>query len=81
MPRTTRSRSRRRGTGPFDPYTGADLGEGEWIDYSPAQQAGLDAPRYCPECGRRRTVQVTPHGWTAVCPRHGETDSEMLGQR
>jgi hypothetical protein len=75
------SSRRGRGTGPFDPYTGADLGEGEWIAYSPAQEAGLDAPRYCPVCGRRRVVQVTPHGWTAVCPRHGETDSAMLERR
>ena len=72
---------RSKGIGPWDPYTGADLGSGEWIAYSPAQQAGLDAPRYCPDCGRRRTVQVTPHGWTAVCSRHGETDSATADLR
>ncbi|HJG45343.1 MAG TPA: hypothetical protein K8V62_03015 [Corynebacterium variabile] len=71
----------RKGAGPWDPYTGADLGEGEWIEYSPAQKAGLDAPRFCPECGRRRVVQVTPHGWTAVCSRHGETDSAVADLR
>ncbi|WP_313503505.1 biotin synthase auxiliary protein BsaP [Corynebacterium variabile] len=71
----------RKGTGPWDPYTGADLGEGEWIEYSSAQKAGLDAPRFCPECGRRRVVQVTPHGWTAVCSRHGETDSAVADLR
>lgn len=65
----------RNGGGPFDPWTGADLGAGEWIAYSPAQKVGLDVPRYCPECGRRRTVQVTPHGWSAICSRHGESDS------
>lgn len=70
-----RERRRGKGTGPFDPYTGADLGEGEHIEYSPSQKAGLDAPRFCPECGRRRLVQVTPHGWTLTCSRHGTVDS------
>ncbi|WP_145942017.1 MULTISPECIES: hypothetical protein [Corynebacterium] len=64
-----------RGTGPFDPYTGADIGRGEVIDYSPAQKAGLDVPRYCGVCGRRTVAQVTPHGWTATCSRHGTLDS------
>lgn len=68
-----------KSTGSFDPWTGADLGAGEWIAYSPAQQAGLDAPRYCPECGRRRIVQVTPHGWTALCSRHGESSGATDG--
>ena len=67
--------ARNKGIGPFDPYTGADLGAGEQVEYSPAQQSGLDAPRFCPECGRRRVVQVTPHGWTATCSRHGTVDS------
>lgn len=66
---------RGQGTGPFDQYTGADLGRGEVIAYSPSQRAGLDVPRYCTSCGRRMAAQVTPHGWTATCPRHGTVDS------
>ncbi|EIE98121.1 biotin synthase auxiliary protein BsaP [Saccharomonospora glauca] len=38
-------------------------------------RAALEPPRYCPECGRRMVVQVTPGGWTARCSRHGETSS------
>jgi hypothetical protein len=32
----------------------------------------LEPPRFCPDCGRRMVVQVTPSGWTARCSRHGE---------
>lgn len=32
----------------------------------------LEPPRYCPQCKRRMTVQVTPTGWTARCSEHGE---------
>jgi ribosomal protein S18 acetylase RimI-like enzyme len=32
----------------------------------------LEPPRYCVRCRRRLVVQVTPHGWTARCARHGE---------
>ncbi len=31
----------------------------------------LEPPRYCADCGRRMTVQVTPTGWTATCVEHG----------
>ena len=30
-----------------------------------------EAPRHCPECGRRLAVQVTPTGVTARCRDHG----------
>jgi len=33
--------------------------------------ATLDPPRYCPRCGRRMVVKVTPSQWTAECSRHG----------
>ncbi|HEY3952064.1 MAG TPA: hypothetical protein VGM53_01700 [Streptosporangiaceae bacterium] len=33
--------------------------------------AALDPPRYCPRCGRRMVVKVTPDRWTARCSRHG----------
>jgi hypothetical protein len=32
----------------------------------------LDPPRFCPECGRRLTVAVTPGGYRARCRDHGE---------
>jgi hypothetical protein len=35
----------------------------------------LEPPRYCPDCGRRMVVQVTPTDWTARCSRHGERHS------
>ena len=32
----------------------------------------LDPPRFCPDCGRRLTVMVTPGGYRARCRDHGE---------
>jgi hypothetical protein len=40
-----------------------------------ADRRVLEPPRFCPECARRMTVQVTPTGWTARCSRHGERSS------
>jgi hypothetical protein len=31
----------------------------------------LDPPRFCPQCGRRLTVYVTPGFFTATCRDHG----------
>jgi len=31
----------------------------------------FDPPHFCPACGRRMRVQVTPTGWTASCRDHG----------
>lgn len=31
----------------------------------------LEPPRFCPACGRRMVVQVTPTGWSATCNEHG----------
>ncbi|HXZ71751.1 MAG TPA: hypothetical protein VEH31_12925 [Streptosporangiaceae bacterium] len=33
----------------------------------------LEPPRYCPRCGRRMVVKVTPDAWSSHCPRHGLT--------
>ena len=32
----------------------------------------LDPPRFCPDCGRRLTVTVTPAGYRARCRDHGD---------
>jgi hypothetical protein len=32
----------------------------------------LDPPRFCPTCGRRLTVYVTPGHFVARCRDHGE---------
>jgi len=32
----------------------------------------LDPPRFCPTCGRRLTVAVTPGGYRARCREHGD---------
>ena len=31
----------------------------------------LDPPRFCPACGRRMAVTVTPGGYVARCLDHG----------
>ncbi len=31
----------------------------------------FEPPRYCPACGRRLRVVVTPTGWSAICRDHG----------
>ncbi|HEX4061987.1 MAG TPA: hypothetical protein VHY58_13315 [Streptosporangiaceae bacterium] len=41
-------------------------------DHGACLRAGaLDPPRYCPQCGRRMIVKVTPDRWTARCAQHG----------
>ncbi|MDF0529195.1 hypothetical protein P0W64_01165 [Tsukamurella sp. 8F] len=54
-------------------YTGRPVAEGVAVPES--VRLGLEPPRYCGFCGRRMIVQVSPHGWTARCSRHGERDS------
>jgi predicted amidophosphoribosyltransferase len=34
----------------------------------------LDPPRFCPECGRRMTVNVIPTGWVARCRDSGHPE-------
>jgi hypothetical protein len=38
-----------------------------------ARRLELEPPRYCPQCRRRMTVQVTPDRWIARCVEHGRT--------
>ncbi|HET6152935.1 MAG TPA: hypothetical protein VFE15_08250 [Marmoricola sp.] len=33
----------------------------------------MEPPRFCTQCRRRMTVQVTPTTWAARCSEHGET--------
>lgn len=40
-----------------------------------AARLQLEPPRYCPECGRRLKVQVSPLAWRATCSRHGTATS------
>lgn len=42
-----------------------------------SHQRRLEPPRYCRHCRRRLVVQVTPHGWTARCARHGERSGDQ----
>ncbi len=35
----------------------------------------LEPPRYCVECRRRMSVQVTPDAWVARCVEHGEVSA------
>jgi len=37
----------------------------------PGCARALDPPRFCPACGRRMAVTVTPGTWTATCRDHG----------
>lgn len=57
----------------FDPFTGVPTGE------SPrrfrAAELGLEAPRYCPLCGRRMVTQILHTGWRSKCSRHGSAES------
>jgi DNA-directed RNA polymerase subunit RPC12/RpoP len=49
---------------------GQEAGAGAHPDCERA--LALEPPRFCPECGRRMVVQVTPTDWTARCSRDGE---------
>lgn len=40
--------------------------------------AVLEPPRFCPTCGRRLAVQVTPTGFTARCRDHGSIAPSTL---
>lgn len=63
--------------GNYNVYTGKP--HGEVVPLS--AQLGLEAPRFCAECGRRMVVQVRPDGWWAECSRHGHVDSKDLDTR
>ena len=36
----------------------------------------LEPARFCPACGRRMKVQVTPLSWTAHCVQHGSVTGD-----
>lgn len=57
----------------FDPFTG--IARGDQTRHFKAAELGLEAPRFCPVCGRRMVAQVYPYGWKARCSRHGEVTS------
>jgi hypothetical protein len=65
------------GAGNFNIYTGKRHSEVMPL----TAQLGLEAPRFCAECGRRMVVQVRPDGWWAQCSRHGRVDSQDLETR
>ena len=68
------------GAGAYNVYTGIAQADAGGVSVSTAAQLGLEPPRFCAACGRRMIVQVSPHGWTARCSRHGEFDSSS-GER
>ena len=67
--------------GKFNVYTGVAADAVDGAVMPTTAQLGLEAPRWCAECGRRMVVQVRPDGWRARCSRHGEVDSKELEQR
>lgn len=61
---------------PFNPFTG--VARGDAVRAFRAAELGLEAPRFCPLCGRRMVTQVYPHGYAARCSRHGDVTSAQL---
>ena len=64
--------------GKFNVYTGVAADAVDGAVMPTKAQLGLEAPRFCAECGRRMVVQVRPDGWWAKCSRHGVVDSKDL---
>ena len=46
-------------------------GCGRTLDRCAGCGRDLDPPRFCPSCGRRMAVTVTPTDHRARCPAHG----------
>ena len=67
--------------GKFNVYTGVAADAVDGAVMPTTAQLGLEAPRWCAECGRRMVVQVRPDGWWAKCSRHGLADSTELDSR
>ncbi|MCC8927711.1 hypothetical protein C5142_01545 [Rhodococcus sp. BGS-1C] len=65
----------------YNPYTGRPVQPGDGDRLPRAVMLGLEPPRFCADCGRRRVVQVLPHGWSSTCSRHGAIDSAAFGER
>ena len=47
-------------------------GCGQPVSLCPGCDRPLDPPRFCPRCGRRLTVAVSPGGFRARCRHHGQ---------
>ncbi|WP_072806374.1 biotin synthase auxiliary protein BsaP [Rhodococcoides yunnanense] len=65
----------------YNPFTGQPVVAGVIVSVPAAARLGLEPPRFCRECGRRMIVQIVPDGWSAVCSRHGVTDSTSHDRR
>lgn len=56
------------------PFAAGGGGAGQITGHKACQAArALEPPRYCPRCGRRMVVKVTPTGWSSHCSQHGQT--------
>ena len=60
----------------FDPFTGVPAGE--MPRRFRAAELGLEAPRFCPLCGRRMVTQILHTGWRSKCSRHGSAESSEI---
>jgi len=62
---------------PYCDHCGHPLAQADGGHTHEACQAAraLEPPRYCPQCGRRMLVKVTPHAWSSRCSQHGLTTS------
>lgn len=69
------------GAGKFNVYTGVSADDAAGSVIPTTAQLGLEAPRFCAECGRRMIVQVRPDGWWAKCSRHGVVDAKDLEEQ
>ena len=67
-----RSAHRRAVSGGVRPSTGFCTGCGAASAACPGCGRALDPPRFCPQCGRRLTVAVSPGGYRARCRDHGD---------
>jgi hypothetical protein len=52
---------------PFCRWCGTEVGGCDGVTC----RRPLDPPRFCPTCGHRLRVQVTPTGFDASCRTHG----------
>ncbi len=65
----------------YNPFTGLRIVPGVDDAVPTSAALGLEAPRFCEDCGRRMIVQISPDGWWAKCSRHGVRDSTAHERR
>lgn len=53
-------------------YPSFCTGCGSPLSKCPGCRLSFDPPRFCPYCGKRLTVYVSPTTWRARCVFHGE---------